>query len=125
MSIDYSKAGPWAQHVRALAIVESGENEHKLGDGGRAYGLLQMHPGRFNEESQLRREFALTPADTWTSAQIKAAASYFEDMKGSPLELTVMAWNLGRAGVFLDGRRNPDYWRAWQAAFERIAAGQV
>jgi len=33
--IDYSVAGKWANYVRALAIVESGENEFAFGDDGR------------------------------------------------------------------------------------------
>jgi hypothetical protein len=34
MSINYAPAGPWALHVRALAMGESGENPAATGDDG-------------------------------------------------------------------------------------------
>jgi hypothetical protein len=121
VSIDYSAAGEWAHHVRALAMVESNEDETAIGDGGRAFGLLQMHPGRFLDESHTTKQFRVTPGDTWTLAQIKAAASYFEVMRPVAIELTVIAWNLGRAAVFLDGERNEPYFAKWKEHYEALS----
>jgi hypothetical protein len=45
--IDYASVQELKDAVRAFAIIESGENEHRIGDDGLAYGLLQMHPATF------------------------------------------------------------------------------
>jgi len=123
--IDYSPAKHWAKYVRALAIIESDEDEFKPGDGGRAFGLLQMHPDRYNDEVRYTAEsalaqYAVNVGDTWTTAQIKICASYFERHVGVALMLIVMAWRLGVAAVFELGERDEEYWHRWQAAFERI-----
>jgi hypothetical protein len=48
-AIDYSVAGRWADVVHALALGESNENPAAVGDGGRAFGILQQHPAFFKE----------------------------------------------------------------------------
>jgi hypothetical protein len=119
--IDYSAAGEYARAVRAFAIVESGENETAIGDGGRAFGLLQMHPATFSE-------FYLWPDvdDTWTRAQIRACADFLAVQgwqKGDETQrdLIVQAWNLGVHAVFVEGRRNPEYLARWRKAWKEIA----
>ena len=62
--IDYSLAKHWAKYVHALAIIQSGEDEFKPGDGGRAFGLLQMHPARYNDEVRYTVESTLVSYDT-------------------------------------------------------------
>ena len=73
MSIDYSGAGSYALHVQALAQIESGEDVGQIGDGGRAFGILQQHPSFF---LQWCRDVSV--ADTWWQAQINAAAAFLE-----------------------------------------------
>jgi len=120
MAIDYSVAGKWARHVRALAIIESNENPEAMGDGGRAFGLLQMHPARFLEEAHHGGLLAIGVADTWATAQIRAAAAYFERMADKPVALVVQAWNLGVHAVFDHGENNSPYYERWLIAFKRI-----
>jgi hypothetical protein len=121
--IDYSVAGRWATHVRALAQIESGENEFAHGDDGRAFGLLQMHPARYMDEARFAGPFRIEVTDTWATAQIRAAAAYFERMADKPVELVVQAWNLGVHAVFDDGQNNVKYYARWLAAFDRLVPG--
>jgi hypothetical protein len=120
MAIDYSAARQWQKHVRALAMVESGENETAIGDGGRAFGLLQIHPSRFQTEARRSGPFEITVNDTWTNAQIKACAAYFDRMLHAELELVVMAWNLGTEAVFGDGERAETYYKDWLGYFTSV-----
>lgn len=118
MPIDYSSAGPWTEHVRALAVIESGEDIGKIGDGGRAFGLLQQHPAFFVEWYKKP-----DVTDTWWNAQIKAAAAflgYFYLSMG--LDQTIQAYNLGVTAV-QSGERNPEYLRKWSDAYQRIRGG--
>jgi hypothetical protein len=121
--IDYSTAADLADEVRAFAVIESGEDEHAVGDGGQAFGLLQMHPATF------KRYYGLTfPADvrdTWTEAQIKACAGFLSlhnwiHMPQAMRDLIVMSWNLGESAVFVHGKRNPEYLARWLATYDQI-----
>jgi hypothetical protein len=125
--IDYSVAEELAEVVRALAIAESGENPHQVGDGGRAYGLLQMHPATFKRYygTYPQGRFAPAVSDTWAAAEIKACAAFLEwhgyDADGQEQkDLIIQAWNLGEAAVFLEHRRNAMYLRRFLAALERV-----
>jgi hypothetical protein len=120
MKIDYNVAGKWANHVRALAIIESQEDDEAIGDGGRAFGLLQMHPARFVEEVGTFPKFPLREDDDWTTAQIKAAACYFERMQHQELQKVVEAWNLGTVAVFAHGLRNRPYFNRWEEAYSAV-----
>jgi soluble lytic murein transglycosylase-like protein len=120
-AIDYSPAGRWAQFVRALAIVESNENPNQTGDAGRAFGLLQQHPGFFSDYYG-RYGFPASVGDTWITAQIKAAAAFLErwvDELG--LDLTIQAYNLGVTDV-RDGLRNPAYLQRFTEALNKVRA---
>ena len=102
---EYSIAGDYARHIRALAIIESGENPLASGDGGRAIGILQQHPSFF---VQWYKEPDVT--DTWNTAHIKAAAAFFEHyVPQYGIDLTVQAYNQGAAAVFQNGVRAPQY----------------
>jgi len=123
--IDYSPAVEFAREVRAFAMVESDEDEARIGDGGRSFGLLQMHPATFKRFYGSQMRFAATVSDTWTQAQIKACAAYLA-VRGwrtaSPEErdLIVQAWNLGERAVFVEGRRNPEYLARWRDAYQQL-----
>jgi hypothetical protein len=117
----YNYAKEYALRVRALAIIESGEDEYKVGDGGQAFGLLQMHPARFAEEARdALAGFELTTFDNYATSQIKCAGSYFTRYVGVPITLVVMGWRLGKNAVFVNGERDEEYWHRWQAAFTRL-----
>ncbi len=120
--IDYTAAGVYAHEVRAFAIIESNENEHSTGaDGGRAFGLLQMHPATF---IRYYRPVA-SVGDTWTQAQIKACGSYltgynFRLATQEQRDLVVQGWRLGEGAVFSQGKRDPEYLARWLQAYDRI-----
>lgn len=123
--IDYSPAYDLADEVHAFAMVESNENEHQVGDGGCAYGLLQMHPATFKRFYGSQMRYAPNNRDTWTEAQIKTCASFlaahaWRGASQNERDLIVQAWNLGEAGVFIEGRRNPEYLARWLAAYDEI-----
>jgi hypothetical protein len=123
--IDYSCAYDFANEVRAFAIVESGEDPHKVGDGGRAHGLLQMHPATFQRYYGSQLRFAPNASDTWVEAQIKACAGFLR-VRGWRIasqderNLIVQAWNLGEYAVFVKGRRNPEYLARWLEAHDKV-----
>ena len=124
-AIDYSSAAEFADEVRAFAIIESGENEYAIGDGGQSFGLLQMHPATFKRYYGVQMRFAQNLSDTWTRAQIKSCAAFlaahgWSGASQDERDLIVQAWNLGEAGVFIDGRRNPEYLARWLAAYDQI-----
>src|SRR5215469_2293966 len=120
--IDYSPAGLYSNEVRAFAIIESGENPQAVGDGGQAYGLLQYHPATL---AHWYARAQMSVSDTWEAASIKACAAflnYFSFATASPeqQDLVIQSHNLGVAGVFADGRRNPVYLARWHQAYAAI-----
>jgi hypothetical protein len=123
--INYSAAAELADEVRAFAIIESGEDEYRIGDMGDAFGLLQMHPATFKRYYGAQVRFAANNLDTWTEAQIKACASFllshaWRSASQSERDLIVQAWNLGEAGVFIERKRNPEYLARWLEAYDRV-----
>jgi hypothetical protein len=131
MGIDYSTAHEFADAVRALAITESAENPYREGDGGRAFGLLQMHPSTFiryyRSHGPLTSLARFNPGtgDTWTEGQIKACATYlflrgYDRETQEERDLIVQAWNLGEHAVFEERQRNPEYLARFVAALDRI-----
>jgi len=122
-AINYSAAGDYADEVRAFAIIESGENEYAIGDGGQSLGILQMHPATFRRYYCAILAFAPATDDTWTTAFIKACATFLRahlwlNAPQEERDLIVQAWNLGEHAVFVEGRRNPEYLARWLAAYD-------
>jgi hypothetical protein len=120
--IDYSAALEFHLEVRAFAIIESGEQLNRVGDSGRAHGILQMHPATFKRYYGCQTRFAASVSDTWTEAYIKSCAAFlaahdWTKADESLRRLIVQAWNLGEAAVFIEGRRNPEYLARWLEAF--------
>lgn len=115
--IDYSAAGPWKNYVRALAIIETGENPNAPpSDDGKAYGILRQHPAFIMDYWQSEGPYAVKD-DTMTVAQIKAAACFFErHLHPLGLDLCVQAYNVGLAGV-QEGRRNLQYLENFKKAY--------
>jgi hypothetical protein len=123
--LDYSVGREFADAVRAFAMIESGENTQAGGDGGRAFGLLQMHPATFKRYYGCHMRFAPALNDTWEDAQIKCCAAFLAvhrwgEASQDQRDLIVQAWNIGEAGVFVDGKRNPEYLARWLEAYEKI-----
>jgi len=118
--IDYSGAGAWANHVRALAIIESGEDPAALGDDGQARGLLQIHPARFRDLMILAGPLPFGLAMTWQELDIALAGLYFEFYRAHPVDQVVMAWRLGVHGVMLAGETDAKYYGRWLYAYNEI-----
>ncbi|MFZ1975785.1 MAG: transglycosylase SLT domain-containing protein [Candidatus Acidiferrales bacterium] len=116
---DYSLAGAHADVVHALAIIESNESVSAIGDGGRAFGLLQQHPSFFKEYYGRAVAFPQSVEHTWPEAQIVAAASFFEMNEQMGLDLIVQAYNLGVEAV-RNGQRNPAYLSQFKATLARL-----
>lgn len=125
VAINYSIAGEYADEVRAFAIIESNENEQQIGDDGQSFGLLQMHPATFKRFYSAILRFAPATDDTWTTAFIKACATFLRahlwlNADQDEHDLIVQAWNLGEQAVFVEGKRNPEYLERWLAAYDAI-----
>ncbi len=135
---DPSIAGRWADEVHALILTEHwghlpseaclwrcpfGSN-----DGGRAFGILQQHPDFFRD---YYRETGGTPiagflasvSDTWTVAQIKAAATFFETWDSMALALVVQSYNQGIQAI-RNGVRAPEYLDRFNQSLAKIRAGK-
>lgn len=121
--VDYSVAGEYAQWVRALAIVESNEQPGKIGDGGRAFGILQQHPAFFAEYGLTVDEFAIKLSDDWNTAQIKAAARFFLVWEHLGLDKIVQAYNKGPTAI-INGDRALDYLQRFHNALNSIRGGK-
>jgi hypothetical protein len=118
--INYALAKPYEDIVHALAIIESGENPSISGDGGQAWGLLQMHPSRFKECYGCAAEYLPAVDDTWIDAQIKACAAFLDLWSNTPLDLRIVAWRLGVHAVMDEGKRDPQYLQRFNDALNKV-----
>ena len=119
-AFEYQAAGQWADHVRALAIIESNENDTLIGDDGRAFGLLQQHPDFYDDWC------CAIDGDSWATAQIRAAARFFTAfMPLIDLDLTVQAYHLGADAVRRQGKRDPQYLKRFSDAFQWVRSKGV
>lgn len=114
MAIDYSGAGRWAKHIHALAIIESGENPQQIGDNGCRIGILQQRP------EFLDQWWIPALKQSWTQAQIMAAAHFFQHYAAVDIDLVVQAYNKGAHEVFVLNQRNPQYLARWKEAFASL-----
>jgi len=125
MAIDYSSAGRWAQVVRALAMGESNEDVGLMGDGGRAFGILQQHSAFFVEwYGRYPQIYPIDVADTVWVAQIKAAASFLEHyVPAMGLDLAVESYNQGVEAI-RSGKRVPDYLARFNVNLNKVKGQQ-
>lgn len=127
----YKLAGEYAPYVRAFAIHESREDQYVVGDGGRAFGLLQMHPATFVRYYYAAKDrWAPHVDDTWTVAFIKACCAFLEahnflNLREVERGLVVQAWNRGEAAIYLEGKRAPEYLDAWDRALNQVRGEQA
>jgi hypothetical protein len=109
----YEIAGEWALYVRALAMGESQEDTNPTGpnEGGRARGLLQIHPANFIDHYTVtNKHFPASVTDTWEQADIKCCASFLDTYIPSiGLDKTIVAWNKGLNAVMHEGEWNQEY----------------
>lgn len=120
--IDYSIAEEYSDCVHALAIVESNENFFAVGDGGQAFGILQIHPATFKYYYGLAIRFPALETDTWLEAEIKTCAGFLELYHRESMDLRIQAWNLGAHAVFDEGKRNPEYLKRYTEALNKVRA---
>jgi hypothetical protein len=107
-------------------MIESNEHDWARGDGGCAFGLVQMHPAAFwGCYGRHPARFRPDVHDTWATAMIKACAAYlavhnWTNATAEKRDLVVAAWNQGEHAVFVEGKRAPEYVRKWHAAYKKI-----
>lgn len=96
--------------MMAVIAVESGGDPHAVGDGGRAVGILQIHPIMVRECNRIigRAEWQLS--DRRNPAQSKRMFRTYMGRYGRGKNLEVMAcrWNGGPRG-----ERNPATKKYW------------
>ena len=122
--VDFKLARQWAKVVQALSQGDEDASGDigAVGDGGRAFGILQEHPAFFAAYYG-RNKFPPDVRDTWSQAFIKAAAAFFEyHTLEHDLDLCVQAYNQGATAVFLNGVRVPDYLAKFHAVYDRLIA---
>jgi hypothetical protein len=124
--IDYSEAREFADEVRALAIVMSGEDETMLSKDGRAMGLLQQTPVHW-----IRYARFLMPhdSDSWTTGQIRLCAAYLAQMQWTysgqgRKDLIIMAYKLGEDAVFNRGYRDDEFVANFKAELAKVRTKQ-
>ena len=120
MTPDYSIAGKWAQIVRALAMTETNEQPRMIGDGGKAFGILQDHPPFMAEYYRTESPYPAEASDDWIVAEIKAAATFLQENDYEPLDLCVQAYNQGETAVFDKGVRAPEYLAKFTANLNKL-----
>ena len=88
------------QLLPALQVVESNNQVDAIGDGGRAAGILQIHPIMVKECNRILGREWFTLADRFSVSRSRAMARvYFGHYgKGWTLEQAARAWNGGPKG---------------------------
>ena len=134
IALNWALAGPWQAHVHSLALTEHYQhpidNDCAAGlcrfgdnDGGRAFGILQMHMPYLQEWYKLDGPYRAAVGDTVPDAQIKAAAAFLTvEVSHIGLDLAIQSQNLGVAAV-LAGQRNAEYLSRWSSSFQRLRGG--
>ncbi len=67
----------------------------------------QQHPAWFKDYYGKSKRFPASVGDTWTEAQIKAIASYYDVWESIPRDLLIQAYRLGLDAVLKEGKRDP------------------
>lgn len=119
---DFKVARQWSKVVQALSQgdEDSSGDIGAIGDGGRAFGILQEHPAFFLAYYG-RVGFVPDVRDTWSQAFVKAAAAFFEiHTKDHDLDLCVQAYNQGSTAVFINGVRVPEYLAKFHAIYDKL-----
>ena len=108
--------------LRAIAIVESGEDPHAVGDSGRALGAWQMHPEAWQGANTFRKAQGLPALSRakWRhpgvqEAMAKAFLSLIQTrlagagvVRPTPSQIA-LCWNMGFAGAKARGFRPTAY----------------
>ena len=84
-----------SQVIDALAVIESADNPHAWGDGGRALGRWQVHPDRLWFEAAI---YKLTPTlgETWDGFVGRVLRAMVTDALVGRVPVAVaMYWHLG------------------------------
>lgn len=108
--------------LRAIAIVESGEDPLAVGDSGKALGAWQMHPKAWEDANTFRKAQGLPTLSRakWRhpgtqEAMAKAFLSVIQTrlaqagvVRPTPGQIA-LCWNMGFAGAKARGFRPTDY----------------
>tara|TARA_R100000951_G_scaffold109933_1_gene107557 strand:- start:430 stop:948 length:519 start_codon:yes stop_codon:yes gene_type:complete len=84
---------------RALVEQESGGNPHAVGDGGRAVGVLQIHPIMVRDVNRILGYDRWTLQDRWSAAESRAMLEvYLGHYGATSYEEAARKWNGGPDG---------------------------
>lgn len=89
----------FATLYRALIEVESGGDPHAVGDGGKAVGVLQIHPVMVRDVNRILGYDRWTLEDRWSAAESRAMFEVYLDHYGATsYEEAARKWNGGPRG---------------------------
>ena len=102
----------------ALVEQESGGNPHAVGDGGRAIGVLQIHPIMVRDVNRILGYDRWTLEDRWSAAESRAMLEvYLGHYGATSYEEAARKWN-GGPGGHLKASTVP-YWEKVREALEK------
>lgn len=108
----------YAKLLPAVEFVESGGDASAIGDGGKAVGLLQIHPVMVDDCNRIVGERRWTLADRLDADKSRAMFRTYSDhysRKGSD-EVVARRWNMGPRGDTKPASRK--YWERVQSAMK-------
>ena len=104
--------------IQALCMVESGGNPDAVGDGGKAVGILQIHPIMVRDVNRILGREVFTDEDRWDAGKSRTIARTYLDYYGGTTEERARKWNGGPQGH--TKKSTLGYWHK----VERILTGE-
>lgn len=102
---------------RALIEVESGGDPHAVGDGGRAVGVLQIHPIMVRDVNRILGYDRWTLEDRWSAAESREMLEvYLGHYGATSYEEAARKWNGGPDGH--EQRQTLQYWESVRALLQ-------
>jgi len=102
---------------RALIEVESGGDPHAVGDGGRAVGVLQIHPIMVRDVNRILGYDRWTLEDRWSASESRVMLEvYLRHYGAASYEEAARKWNGGPDGH--EQRQTLKYWESVRALLQ-------
>jgi len=100
LSLAAGRADRYARLLPAIEQVESGGKSDAVGDGGKAVGILQIHPIMVKDVNRILGEERFTLADRLDPAKSREMFRIYSEhySKGQSDEVLARRWNSGPKG---------------------------
>lgn len=101
----------WNEFINKLILIESSGDSMAIGDGGKAVGILQIHPIMVREVNRILGEDRYSYQDRYSVSKSIEMFNIFQD-KYNPdrdLELAAKLWN-GGSTYYLRLDKVESYW---------------